>query len=170
MAHQLAALWENKVSDFLEVSNDSVTIHYKPVRSGTDPTFDDFFQEGVDPSDPTNFSVNITETTPSSVTVTGKVHLDLYGASIGSGEGEQQLQIGRFSESDALFTCLLSDTKTSTDPDPIRTVFDDETDVVKYIVVAKDNKRYDIEAVRLRGMGATPFVVDVFLKITNKEI
>lgn len=169
MAHPLAELWEDQVTDFLAVSADSVVVHYKPVRTGEDVTFDEFFQEGTDPSDPTDFS-NIVETTPDTVTVTGKVHLDLYGASIGSGEGEAQLQIGKFPEADALFTCLASVVKTSTDPAPLETIFDNIDDTVKYIIVAKDGKRYDIEAVKPRGMGSTPFVVDVFLKLTNKEI
>ena len=169
MAHPMASLWNDFVTDFYDVSGDSVTIHYMPVRTGTDVTFDDFFQEGTDPSDPTGFS-NITETTPEAVTVTGKVHLDMHGASVGSDEGEQQLQIGKFPESDALFTCLASDVKTSTDPAPLTTYFDDSTDAVKYIIVAKDGKRYDVEAVKARGMGATAFVIDVFLKLTNKEV
>lgn len=169
MAHPLAVMWEDKQTDFLAVSDDAVVIHYKPVRTGTDPTFDGHFQEGTDPSDPTDFS-NITETTPSPITVSGKVHLDLYGSSIGAGEGEQQLQIGKFPEADGLFTCLLSDVQTSTNPDPILTVFDNDNDTVKYIVVDKDKKRYDVEAVKHRGMGATPFVTDVFLKLTNKEV
>ena len=167
MAHPLASLWEEQVTDFLIVSNDSVTVHYKPVRTGEDETFDTFFQEGTDPSDPTDFS-NIVETTPDSVTVTGKVHLDLYGASIGSGESDQQLQIGTFPESDALFTCLVSDVQTGADP--LETIFDNIDDTVKYIVVAKDGKRYDVETVKPRGMGATAHVVDVFLRLTNKEV
>ena len=169
MAHPLASMWETKVSSFLLISADSVTVHYMPVRTGTDVTFDGYFQEGANPADPTDFS-NITKNTPDSVTVTGKIHLDLYGASIGTGEGEAQLQIGQFPESDALFTCLLSDVKTSTDPDPVLTIFDNDTDTVKYIVVAKDKKRYEIEAVKHRGMGSIPFVTDVFLKLTNKEV
>jgi hypothetical protein len=169
MAHPLAAIWETKVSSFLLISADSVTIHYMPVRTGTDVTFDGYFQEGTDPSDPTDFS-NIVETTPDPVTVTGKTHLDLYGASIGAGEAGAQLQIGQFPEADALFTCLLSDVKTSTDPDPILTVFDNDVDTVKYIVIDKNKKRYDIEAVKMRGVGATPFLVDVFMQFTNKEI
>lgn len=169
MAHPLASLWQNQVTSFLAVSADIIVVHYMPVRTGTDVTFDEFFQEGTDPSDPTDFS-NITENTPDSVTVTGKTHLDMHGASIGAGEGEQQLQIGQFPEADVLFTCLLSDVQTSTNPDPILTVFDNDTDAVKYIIVAKDGKRYDIEAVKHRGMGALPFVTDVFLKLTNKEV
>jgi hypothetical protein len=170
MAHPLAAKWEQKIYDFLIVSADSITVHYKPIRTGTDVTFDTFFQESTDPSDPADFN-NITETTPSPVTVSrGKTHLDLHGSSIGGGEGEQQLDIGKFPESDAWYQCLLEDVKVSTDPDPIATVFDNFDDTVKYVVVAKDGKRYDIVAVKLRGMGATPYVVDVFLKLTNKEI
>jgi hypothetical protein len=165
--HPLASLWQNQVTSFLAVSADSVVVHYMPVRTGSDVTFDEFFQEGADPADPTDFS-NITETTPDPVTITGKTHLDLYGASIGTGEGEQQLQVGRFPEADILFTCLLSDVQTSMNP--ILTVFDNDTDAVKYIVVDKDKKRYDIEAVKMRGMGATPFVVDVFMRLTNKEV
>lgn len=169
MTHPLAQLWEDKQTDFLAVSADTVVVHYKPVRTGTDPTFDSYNQEGTDPSDPHSFS-NITEDTPTPVTVSGKTHLDMHGSAIGAGEGEQQLQIGKFPESDAYFICLLSVVKTSTDPDPITTVFDNDDDAVKYIVVGKDNKRYDIEAIKMRGMGATPFLVDVFLKLTNKEI
>lgn len=170
MAHPLAAKWEQKIYDFLVVSADSITVYYKPERTGQDATFDTFFQEGTDPADPTDFS-NIVETTADPVTVTrGKTHLDMYGNSIGGSEGEQQLDIGKFPESDAWFQCLLSDVKTSTDPDPIETIFDNFDDTVKYVVVAKDGKRYDIVAVKLRGMGASPYVVDVFLKRTNKEI
>jgi hypothetical protein len=169
MAHPLAAMWESQVSAFLTVSADPVTVYYKPVRTGTDVTFDSFNQEGTDPADPTNFD-NVVETTPTPVTVIGKAHLDMHGAAIGSGEGDEQLQIGKFPESDALFTCLLSSVKTSTDPDPILTVFDNDDDAVDYIVVDKDKKKYSIEAVKMRGMGATPFVVDVFLKLTNREV
>jgi hypothetical protein len=49
-------------------------------------------------------------------------------------------------------------------------VFDNDDDLVDYIVVDKDKKKYSVEAVKMRGMGATPFVVDVFLKLTNKEV
>jgi len=169
MAHPLASLWESTQTNFLAVSADPVTIYYKPVRSGTDVTFDSFNQEGTDPADPTSFS-NISEDTPDPVTVTGKTHLDLHGSSIGTGEGNEQLGIGQFPESDAWFVCLLSDVKTSTDPDPVLTVFDNDDDAVDYIVVDKDKKKYAIEAVKMRGMGATPFLVDVFLKLTNKEV
>jgi len=114
--------------------------------------------------------ITLGETTATSVSVSGKTHLDLYGASIGAGEGEQKLSIGKFPEADALFTCLLSGVKTSTDPDPILTVFDNDDDAVDYIIVDKDNKKYSIEAVKMRGMGATPFLVDVFLKFSNREV
>jgi hypothetical protein len=163
MAHPLAALWEEQQSDFLEVSGDSITINYKPVRTGTDPTFDNFFQESTDPSDPSGFE-NITETTATPEVVTGKMHLDLYGLAISSDESDQQLGIGRFAESDALFTCLLSDVQTSTGTDQIKTKFHDAL----YVIPEKDGIRYDVIAIKSRGMAAA-FVVDVFLKKTNKE-
>jgi hypothetical protein len=163
MAHPLAAVWEEWQTDFLEESADVVTINYRPVRSGTDVTYDSFFNESTDPSDPTGIE-NIVEITPAPETVSGKMHLDLYGLSISSGEGDQQLDIGRFTESDALFSCLLSDVKTSTDSNPITTKFDNA-----YIVVPeKDGGRYEVIAVKARGM-ATAYVVDVYLKKTNKE-
>ena len=169
MAHPLASLWEAQQTKFFLDSADPVTVYYKPVRTGTDVTFDSFNQEGTDPADPTSFS-NITENTPDPVTVSGKTHLDMHGAAVGAGEGDQQLQIGKFPESDALFTCLLSAVKTSTDPNPILTIFDNDDNAVDYIIVDKDKKKYDVEAVKPRGMGATPFVVDVFLKLTNREV
>ena len=114
---------------------------------------------------------SLSETTPDTVTVSnGKTHLDLQGTTMGSTESDQQIDIGKFSDADALFTCLLSSIQISTNPDPIVTLFDDDVDSVKYVVVTKDGKRYDIQGVRPRGMGSTPFVVDVFLKITNKEV
>jgi len=162
MAHPLASIWEEQQTEFLSDSGDIVTINYKPVRSESDPTFDGFFQEGTDPSDPTSFS-NIVETAPDPEGVTGKVHLDLHGASISPGEGEQQLPVGRFAESDAWFVCLLSDVKISTDPDPIKTKFHNAW----YVMVDKDGEKYEVKAIKSRGMGAA-FVVDVFLKKTNK--
>jgi len=163
MALQISTVWEDIVSKFIEDSNDVVKIHYKPIRSGSSTKFDSFFQEGIDPAFPKSIEVSEEILTPQ--IVSGKVHLDLYGASIGRGEGEQQLYIGRFPESDALFSCLLSDVKISEDGLPIKTKFDDAS----YVVVNKDGRVYEVIAIKTRGMGATPLIVDVFLKFSNKD-
>ncbi len=107
----------------------------------------------------------LSETTPTPITVTGKVHLDLHGSALSSTEEDQKLLVGKFAESDTLFTCLLSDVQTSTNPDPIKTIFDESY----YIVVEKDGDRYEVIGVKPRGMN-TAFIADVFLKKTNKEI
>lgn len=163
MAMDISALWEEHVSKFLEDSNDIVKIHYKPVRSGVSTRFDSLYQEGTDPANPNIIGVSESVSEPQSVS--GKVHLDLYGASIGNEEGNKQLYIGRFSEYDALFSCLLSAVKTSASGFPITTKFDD----ANYVVVNKDGRVYDVAAVKTRGMGAVPFIVDVFLKASNKS-
>jgi len=160
MYNTLATAWETHMTDFLSASADSVTVHYKPVRSVETIEYDSFFGEGVDSSDPTDIGETV-ETTPDSVSVSGKTHLDLYGLSVSGQETIQQLGAGSFEGSDSLFTCLLSDVIIA--DDRTRTVFDE----ADYVVVEKDELKYEIIGVKRRGMN-TAFLVDVFMKSTNK--
>lgn len=159
MISGMSAVWEGFVTDFLTEANDSVIINYKPVRSGSNSSYDSFFNESVDSSDPDD--VGVSEVTPATVSVKGKTHLDLYGASMSSSEDIQKLGVGSFEQADALFTCLLS--VAIVDNDLSRTVFDE----CDYVDVEKDAGRYEIKSVKRRGMGQA-FLIDVFLKKTNK--
>ena len=162
MLASLATLWEQNIDRFLTDSNDKVTIHYKPTRAGSNVRFDEFYQESTNPATPSN--IGVTETSADTVSVYGKTHLDLYGASLGGAEADQQIEIGKFSQSDVLFTCLLSGVLTSAVGDPIKTSFDAAT----YVVVDKDKRRYQVDGIKTRGMG-TSFLVDGFLTLTNKK-
>lgn len=160
MALTIASIWERNVQKFLTDSNDLITVYYKPVRVTNSVKFDAFFQESSNPADPTNTGVD--EVTPANATARGKLHMDLYGTSLGFAENEQQLQIGRFGQYDALFSCVLSTVQTQADP--LKTIFDD----ADYIITSKDNKRYNIDAIKYRGMSESLYICDVFLKATNK--
>ena len=162
MFTNLATLWEQNVTRFLTESNDKVTIHYKPTRTGSNVRYDEFNNESTDPANPTN--IGVTEDPANTIDVYGKVHLDLYGASIGGAEEDQQIEIGKFSQSDALVTCLLSDVQTSAAGEPIRTSFHTST----YVVVDKDKQRYEVDAIKTRGMSGS-FLVEVFMTLTNKK-
>ena len=162
MFTNLAALWEENVTRFLTESNDKVTIHYKPTRTGSNVRYDEFYNESTDPANPT--SIGVTEDPTDTLDVYGKVHLDLYGATVGGAEIDQQIEIGKFSQSDALVTCLLSGVQTSTVDEPIRTSFHTST----YVVIDKDKQRYKVDAIKTRGMAGS-FLVDVFLTLTNKK-
>lgn len=161
MYESLAIEWQNNVTRLLEESNDKVTIHYKPTRTGSNVRYDEFYEESTDPANPDN--IGITEDPTNVVEVFGKTHLDLYGVSLGGAETDDQIEIGKFAQSDALFTCLLSGVLTSAAEDPIRTSFHTAT----YVVVDKDKQRYKIDGIRTRGMAGS-FLVDVFLQLTNK--
>jgi len=153
------SVWKDKISSLLSYYNDSIVIYYKPVRSGTAPTYDAFFNEAVDSTDPDD--VGVTETTPSSVTVNGKFHIDLYNKFVSGANDDQQISIGIFEQSDAVFTCLYSDVVI----DQIigETYFNNAL----YIHSNKDKGRYEIVAVKKRGF-TDVYLVDVFLKKTNK--
>lgn len=150
-------IWESTVQELLSFYNDIVEIHYKPERSGIDPTYDSFFNESVDSTNPNNFS-NITETEKPPVQVTGKFHSDLYSYSFASNDIEQQTNIGEFQQSDALFTCLYNDAVNNNE-----FIFDN----VDYIISFEDNEKYEIVSVKKRGFKDI-YLVDVFLKRTNK--
>lgn len=162
MFDELVQHWQNNVLSFLTESADSVTISYYPERAGTSETYDSFFNESTDPSDPNTVSGDdLTETTPDDVSLTGKVHLDLYGSSIGGSEEIQTTGIGIFDQSDALFTCLLASAALGDGSN--RTYFTG----CHYVTVAKDSERYEVVAEKRRGMGDA-YLLDVFLKKTNK--
>ena len=156
---KLVGIHNNKVSELFSYYDDSVTINYKPVRSGTASDYDSFFNESTDSTDPTNISVN--ETTPNSVTIAGKFHTDLYSNRINSNNDEQQTYIGLFEQSDALFTCLYSNAVK--DVNTGVTYFENSD----YITADKDNEKYEVIGIKKRGMKDI-YVVDVFLKRTNK--
>jgi len=162
MLSSLSTLWQSNVNRFITDSDDLVTIHYKPTRTGSDVRYDAYYNESTNPASPTN--IGITEDPTSVVEVRGKTHLDLYGATVGGAETDQQIEIGRFSQSDALFTCLLSSVQTSQAGEPIRTSFHTST----YVVVDKDKQRYMVDAIKTRGMAGS-YLVDVFLTLTNKK-
>jgi len=162
MIDSLASLWESNVNRFYTDSNDKVTIYYKPTRTGSIVRFDEFYNESTNPANPSN--IGVTETETNTVEAYGKVHLDLYGASIGGAEADQQIEIGKFSQSDALVTCLLSGVKTSAASEPIRTSFHSAT----YVVIDKDKQRYKVDGIKTRGMAGS-YLVDVFLSLTNKK-
>jgi len=151
--------WKTTIASLLAYYNDKVTIHYKPVRSGTSNSFDSFFNEAVDSTDPDN--VGVAETTPASVDIYGKFHTDLYSKFISSNNDDMQIQIGTFEQSDAVFTCLYSDAVKDTSDGS--TYFDD----ANYIYSDKDKTRYEIISIKKRGL-TDIFLVDVFLKKTNK--
>ena len=162
MIDSLASLWETNVNRFYTDSNDKVTIHYKPTRTGSNVRYDEFYNESTNPADPTN--IGVTETETNTVDVYGRVHLDLYGASIGGAEADQQIEIGKFSKSDILVTCLLNAVQTSAAGEPIRTSFHNST----YVVVDKDKQRYKVDGIITRGMGDS-YLVDVYMSLTNKK-
>ena len=160
MSNQLVSLWEDSQTRFLADANDDVTIYYKDVRAGQSSTFDEYFQESSDSSDPSTFTV--TSAAPTPVTVYGKTHLDLYGASVSGSEDIQHTAVGKKMEADALFTCLMSDALET--ESPFKTIFDDAF----YITVGKHyDEKYEVVGIKPRGLG-NPFVCDVFLKLTNK--
>lgn len=162
MLDSLATLWQTNVNRFYTESNDKVTIYYKPTRTGSNVRYDEFHNESTDPANPS--SIGVTEDPADTEIVYGKVHLDLYGASIGGAEADQQIEIGKFSQSDALITCLLSAVQTSAADEPIRTKFHTST----YVIVDKDKQRYKVDGIKTRGMAGS-YLVDVFVSLTNKK-
>jgi hypothetical protein len=163
MFTQLTEMWEDRITAFLTESDDTVTIHYQPTRSGSNVRFDSFHGESTDPADPS--SIGVTETPTDTFQVRyGKTHLDLYGSSVGGAEIDQGLEIGKFSQSDVLYTCLLSQVKTSSDGEPIKTRFHN----CAYVQVDKDKNYYKVDAIKTRGLGDA-FLVDVFLTFTNRR-
>jgi len=160
MISGLATKWESFVTTFLSESADTVTIYYKTEHSGTSDSYDSFFNESMDSSDPSTIS-GTTATTPDSVELTGKTHLDLYGYSLSTSDQVENIGIGLFQNADALFTCLLSSALISDGTN--RTVFDN----ADYVHVDKDNYNYEVVGIKRRGLGDA-FLLDVFLKKTNE--
>lgn len=157
--NKLINIHNNMITRVLEFYNDLITINYKPIRNGQSTSFDSFFNEAVDSTNPSN--IGVTETIPPPVTITGKFHTDLYASKVSNSNADEQLNIGVFEQSDALFTCLydyaVKDTSTG------ETVFDN----VDYIESSKDKSRYEVISVKKRGFKDV-FLIDVFLKRTNK--
>jgi len=154
---RIAELWQDEQVRFLSQSKDTVTVYYKPIKSGTSNSFDSFFSESTDSTDPSNTGVSETVVTP--VIVNGKAHTDLYGLNISTADSIERMDTGSFQQGDAMFTCLLSVATTQGN----KTVFH----TADYIVLSKDGERYNITSIKKRGI-ADAFLVDVFLKLTNK--
>lgn len=161
MLSNLKTLHQSRVESYLSESADTVTVHYKPVRSsGT--TYDGFFEEPVDSTDPTN--VQVDETTPSSLQVTGKLHRDIAGMNLSNDESIQQLGVGKFENADVMFICKSSDIWIDSDNTDKGTVFKN----AHYVVDDDTGLKYNFLGEVFAGMGGT-HRVHVFLRRTNEQ-
>ena len=146
------------VDDYLEESDDTVTIYFKPARSDDDEGYDAFFGEAMSSVDPDLITADETPVTP--VSITGKMHYDIAGTTLSGDEGIDPITVGKFINSDAMFMCKTSDAMTGTSISS-GLYFDNA-----HYVLDENNTRYSVDGRIFAGLGGT-HRVQIFLRKTN---
>lgn len=148
----LQVKWQQIQDDLMSFYNNLITVHYETKYSGTSTTFDDFFNESLTPTSPTNMS-GITSVNKSDVTITGMV---VYGAGF-DGKEISRSSIGYFENSDAIIVCKIADATVSGN-----NIFLGS----KYITIDGDSERYILDRFAKDGLGR-PYVYNVGIRRTN---
>lgn len=144
--------WIEIQDDLIAFYNDVITIHYETKYSGVSSTFDDFFNEGLNPVSPKTMS-GVTSSVKNNVTITGMI---VYNGGF-SGQEINRNAIGYFENSDAILVCKIADCIISGS-----NVFLGS----KYITIEGDPERYIFDRMTKDGLGR-PYVYNVGIRRTN---
>lgn len=144
--------WIQIQDDLISFHNNVITIHYETKYSGTSTSFDDFFNESLDPKTPKVIS-GVTEINKPSVTITGMV---IYNGGF-SDKQVDRTSIGYFENSDAIITCKITDCIVSGS-----NIFLGS----KYITILDDTERYIFDRMSKDGLGK-PYVYNIGIRRTN---
>ena len=151
-------LWEDAQISLIDQLGTELTINFCTyITASTNESFDGFFNENVDPTDPTSIpDEKVTKVSKAPMIIMGRFHPDLYNVVLRSDEGIKKLPIGEVQQGDALVTVKLVDVIADEDG---RTWFD----IVDYIEIEGYPDTYAVISVERRGLNG-PIVCDVFLR------
>jgi len=149
----LQTRWQTLQDEAISFYDHTAVVSYRPVYSGTDASYDQYFAEGLDGNDPGSFS-GVTTTT-GTATVTGIALVDI--GALKNMDPVAHMQIGRFEPADAVFTCKISDATVSGE-----NVFSR----AEFVTLSVDNERYIVERIAI-GALKDPYVYHVLLKRSN---
>jgi len=161
MIKNLEAIHKNAVDNFLSASNDKVTVYFHDVVAGSDVKYDSFFKESTNSTDVDD--IGLTPSAADPQIVRGKIHLDTAGSSLSGQEVNENMPVGKFSNSDAVFTCAASGVLNDADDKSKGTVFDK----AKYVLVDEDGQKYKVIGTVPSGLGRMNYI-NVFLRRTNE--
>ena len=85
------------------------------------------------------------------------------GSSLSGQEVNENMPVGKFSNSDAVFTCVASGVLNDADDKSKGTVFDK----AKYVLVDEDGQKYKVIGTVPSGLGRMNYI-NVFLRRTNE--
>jgi len=154
----IMAVWEDAQNSIIDQLGTELTINFCTYITATKSAeFDGFFNENVDPTDPTNIPEDdVTKVSKAPMIIKGRFHSDLYNTVLRSDEGIDRYAIGSVQRGDALVTVKLSDVKADSDG---RTWFD----IVDYVEIVGHPDTYAVLSVERRGLNG-PSICDVFLR------
>lgn len=161
MIQNITNIYKTAVDAFLTASNDKITVNFLAVVTGSNVKYDAHFGESTNSTDVDD--IGLTPAVPAPQIVYGKIHLDTAGLSLSGSEEDANLPIGKFKNSDAVFTCAASGVLIDTDDTGKGTIFDK----ADYIEVDEDQKKYKVIGTVPSGLGRMVYI-NVMLRRTNE--
>jgi len=135
---KLSAVWEKRLQEFYSQFNDRAEIHKRGSSIDTPTNYDAFFDEAMDPNDPSNLLRN------------PDIVYNVYGVAIlnptlsASNEKDKIVEIGVATDKTVVFTCLASDVNDGNGG----TLFDG----CDYVYLDKTQRKYKVKSVIPNGL------------------
>ena len=151
----LQDVWQKVFDDYLSKQGENITFYVKALPTGAG--VDDIWHSAL------NYSGAVVDSLTPYV-VQGLVFRDLYGSKTPESEVFAVQEVGQFEPGDVVVQSLKED---------IEATFGGAIpfERVKYVTLGADtwNEKYIIKDIITRGLGTPPYIVDIFLRKSNKE-